>query len=83
MSKIVRFKTSQDSVIEALENLLERTRKGDVENFVFAAKCPGGEVATSWCNADVGTRQELVSHLQTDINFAVVEANVDRLIEWI
>jgi len=51
--------------------------------FVFAAKCPDGNIATSWANVDVGERNELVSHLQVDVMYAVVEANVDRLVERI
>ena len=76
MSKIVRLKTPQNNVIEALETILEMAKQGEALNFVFAAKCPDGNVATSWCNADVGTRNELVAHLQMDIMMAVVEANL-------
>lgn len=83
MSKIVRFRTKQDTVVGTLEELLEKARSGDIAAFVFAAKCPEGEIATSWANADMGLRQELISHQQVDLNYAIVEANVDKLIEWV
>lgn len=76
MAKIIRLKTPQDNVVEALETLLERARGGEVLGFVFAAKCPDGNIATSWANVDVGGRNELTSHLQIDVMYAVVEANM-------
>jgi hypothetical protein len=83
MAKVVRFKTPQDDVVETLEYLLEQARRGHMTGFVFAAKCPDGNIATSWANVDVGERNELVSHLQVDVMYAVVEANIDRLAERI
>lgn len=83
MAKIIRLKTPQDNVIEALELLLKRAQEGQVISFIFAAKDPDGVIATSWSNADVGTRQELASHTQIDIMYAVIEANMDRLVEYI
>lgn len=84
MAKIIRFKpTVQDNLIDSLENLLERAKNGEFTSYVFASHCPDGNIATGWSNADVGQRNELCSHLQVDIMFSVVEANVNRLIEWI
>jgi hypothetical protein len=83
MAKIIRFKTPQDNLVEALENLLEMAKKGEITNFIFASKCSDGNIATSWSNADVGERNELVAHLQIDVMYAVVEANMDRLVERI
>lgn len=83
MSKIIRFKTKQDDIIKALEGLLQIAKQEEITSFVFAAKCPDGSVATSWAEADVGTRNELVSHLQVDVMYAVVEANMDKLVEFV
>jgi len=83
MAKIVKFKTSQDNVVDALEKLLEYAKNGEIQGFVFAAKCPDGNIATSWAEADVGTRSELNAHIQVDIMYAVMEANMDRLVEYI
>jgi hypothetical protein len=83
MAKVIRLKTPQDNVVENLERILEMAKKGEITGFVLAAKCPNGEVATSWANTDVGERNELVSHLQIDVMYAVVEANMDRLVERI
>lgn len=83
MAKIVRFKTKQDSVVEALEELLERANNGEIGEFVFAAQCPDGCIATSWSRADVGKRNELVSHLQIDIMYSVMAANMDQLVEFV
>ncbi|PWV90254.1 hypothetical protein DFQ01_14430 [Paenibacillus cellulosilyticus] len=82
MTNIVRLNTPQNNMIEALEFLLEKAKAGDIQSFVFAAKDKtDGNIATSWGNCDVGEQQELCSHLQVDIMYRVVEANMDRLIE--
>lgn len=83
MSKIVRIKTPQDNVVEALEFLLERAKSGQVASFIFASHCPDGSVATSWANADFGQRCELIGHAQADVMYAMVEANMDKLIEYV
>jgi hypothetical protein len=83
MAKIVRFRSKQDNLIESVEQLLERAKNGEFINYVFASKLPDGNIATGWCNADVGERNELCSHLEVDIMMSVVEANADRIIEWI
>lgn len=83
MAKIVRFKTPQDNVVEALEFLLDQAKAGQVERFIFAAHCPDGNVATSWANADFGERCELIGHAQADVMYAMVEANMDKLIEYV
>jgi hypothetical protein len=83
MAKILHFKTPRDNVIEALEKLLQHAKDGDLTGFVFAAKCPDGNIATSWSEVDVGTRGELNSHLQIDIMYDVMAANMDRLVEYV
>ena len=83
MNKIVRFKTSQDNLIEALEQLLERAKSGEFHDFIFACHTSDGSVATGWCNTDVGVMQELNSHLQCDIVYKMIEANMDRLVEYV
>ena len=83
MAKIIKFKTPQDNVVEALEKLLEYAKNGDVIGFIFAAKCPDGNIATSWSEVDMGTRGELNSHIQVDIMYDVMAANMDRLVEYV
>ncbi|GAB7057351.1 hypothetical protein JCM16163A_41000 [Paenibacillus sp. YK5] len=83
MSKIVKFKTAQDNVVEALERLLQLAKDGEITGFIFAAKCPDGNIATSWSNVDVGARGELNAHVQVDIMYDVMAANMDRLVEYV
>lgn len=83
MSKIVKFKTAQDNVVESLEQLLQKARNGEITGYIFAAKCPDGNIATSWCGVDVGERNELNAHVQIDIMYDVMAANMDRLVEYV
>lgn len=80
MAKIVRLPMPTNSMVDALEYLLEQAKKGEITGFVFAAHCSDGNIASSWANVDVGDRQTLVSHLQVDVMYAVVDANMDRLL---
>jgi hypothetical protein len=62
--------------IEHLKMLLERAENGEFDNFIFAAKLKtDGEIATSWVNADMGLRQELIAHQQIDVMCGVIETN--------
>lgn len=81
MAKIIRLKTGQDNLVEALTDILEMAKSGELSNFVFAGKCPNGEVVSAWAKADFGERNELMGHIQADIMYAMIEANMDRLVE--
>lgn len=83
MAKIVRLKTPQDNMIESIEYILQQVKEGNIQSFAFAAKCADGNIATSYFNADVGTKQELNAHIQVDIMYQVMESNMDRLVEWV
>lgn len=83
MSKIVRFKTPQDSTIESLEYILDQAKQGNILNFAFAANLTDGNIATSYAHADVGTKQVLIGHMQADVMYQVVQANIDKLIEYV
>jgi hypothetical protein len=77
MAKIYRYKTSQNNCVRCLEDLLERAKRGEMMGFIFAANLPDGNVATSWAAVDIGERQYLLSHMQSDITMAIIEANAD------
>lgn len=83
MAKLLRFKTDQDRVIEALTELLERAKQGQIKSFVFAANLSDGDVATAWSNVQIMERAYLTTHLQADVTYGVIEANIDKLIEWV
>jgi hypothetical protein len=83
MGKIIRFKTPQDNMIETLEFILGEAKNGNIQSFAFAAKLTDGTIGTSYFNADVGTKQELLGHIQVDIMYQVMEANMDKLVEWV
>lgn len=83
MAKIIRLKTPQDNMVEALEDILKMAKRGELTNYILAAKRSDGEVITSWANADVVERNELVSHLQIDVVYSVIEANMDKLVEFV
>ncbi|PKF21656.1 hypothetical protein CW684_04495 [Macrococcoides caseolyticum] len=86
MAKILKFvsesKTSKQELIEYIENLLEWAKNDDFDNVMIATKLKSCEVMTGYCNLDMVDKQFLNSHIQVDINYETVRANVDNLIEW-
>lgn len=88
MGKVVRLfnekEKSQQGLISHIEELLEMAKRGEIINFLVSAETQNEkEVLTGYYNLDVGEKQYLIGHLQADVTMAVVEANVDKLIERI
>lgn len=87
MAKVVRLFNAEDAKQEALvqhiEELLVAAKKGEIKNFLVSAEGTDGTVLTGYCNLDVGEKQYMLGHIQVDINFQVIQSNVDKLIEFI
>jgi hypothetical protein len=78
MAKIIHFPDKNNDQIAILEHILYEAKMGKIKNFAFAAELQGedeGIIATAYHNADVGTKQLLISHMQIDVIAAVVEVN--------
>ena len=71
--------TTKDDMIKLLQQVISDIEDGKVINFCIAANLNDGTVGTGWANADVGTSQLLISHLEIDVMFRVVQINADRL----
>lgn len=87
MSKIVRLfnqqEKAQEKLVKHIEEFLEMAKKGEITNFLVTAQNIDGTVMTGYCNLDIGEKQYMLSHVQVDVNYEVVRANVDELIEWV
>jgi hypothetical protein len=66
----------QDEAIKGLEMLIEELKAGKVIRYCLAAELTDGTIATGWTNANVMQRQVLVSHLQIDIMWKIVQVNL-------
>lgn len=87
MSKVIRLFNAQEAKQEALinhiEELLEMAKNGEIKNFLISAETKNNEVLTGYCNLDVCEKQYMLSHVQIDINYEVVKANIHDLVEWV
>ena len=87
MAKVTRLfneqEKTQQELIQHIEEFLEMAKKGEVTNFLVSAQGTDGRVMTGYCNLDVGEKQYMLSHVQTDINYEIVKANMDELVEYI
>lgn len=83
MSNVVRLfpPDAQENLILALEDIVQRAKSGEISSFIFSAKCSDGNVATAYGKVNFGERAELIGHLQCDLSYAMIEANIDRLVE--
>ena len=85
MAKIIKLKTAQGTLVEQLEEILQQAKEGKIKSFLLAAEAAddveGPRILTAWGNADLGTRQVLVSHLQLDINAGLIRDIVGQLLE--
>jgi hypothetical protein len=80
MGKVIVFETrdqkDQDSLVRRLEELVEIAKAGELKSFVLAGHSDDGTVLTGWANAGINQRQELISHLQIDVIYAVARINI-------
>lgn len=87
MPKVIRLfnkqEQEQQELIQHIEDLLQAAKNGDIKNFLVSATNRDGDIVTGYCNLDIAEKQYLISHVQIDVNYQVVEANVDQLIEII
>lgn len=87
MAKVVKLfndqEAEQEALVKHIEETLEMAKAGKLKNILIAAESGEGEVMTGYCNLDLGEKQYMVSHVQVDIHYEVVKANIDQLIEFI
>ena len=76
MPKIIQFKTQKDNVKDFIEEIKEEVEKNDIDNMIFASKLKDGTVVTGYTNnLDLGTKQELLGHIQVDIVNQMIQEN--------
>lgn len=85
MAKVIRLfneqEQAQERLVRHIEDLLESAKRGEIKNVMVAARCDDGSILTGYCNLDIGEKQTLCSHIQTDIMFEIAKINVDRLFD--
>lgn len=74
MSKIIKFKSNTDNVIEFLDELKEETIKNNISNLVIAGKTRDGEIITGFTkNLNFTESQELISNLQSSLMMRMID----------
>ena len=74
MSKIIKFKSNTDNVIEFLDELKEETIKNNISNLVIAGKTRDGEIITGFTkNLNFAESQELISNLQSSLMMRMID----------
>jgi hypothetical protein len=89
MSKVLKLKNDSHSLVIYLKKLLEMAENGEIDNILIAALVKNNdgdrvpEVLTRYYKLNDLEKQYLIGSLQTDLNYNVVKANVNDLIEYV
>lgn len=68
--------TNKPALLRVLKGLIDDVEAGKLEYLTIAARLNDGTVATGLAGCNLVQRQELISHLQVDVTYAVVCANL-------
>ena len=66
----------QAEIINSLEELLKEVKEGNVTRLMVAAELKDGMLATGYANMNLVQKQLFLSHIQIDIMWQVVAANL-------
>jgi hypothetical protein len=90
--KIIRLEEKQNTLVNFLKKILEMAEKGEIKKLLIAGflnesgeieSCVIPDSLTGYFDLTYIERQHLISTLQVDLNYNVVKANIDDLIEYI
>lgn len=86
-NKIIHIADKQDSLVNFLKDLLKRAENGEITKIMTVSdnnlKGEEDTIMSGYYECDFMTRQIFISTLQLDLSYQMVEANVDKLIEFI
>lgn len=89
-TKIIRLEEKKDTLVNYLRKILDMAEKGEIEKILIASfltdkviGCSVPETLTGYYDLCDLEKQYLVSSLQIDLNYNIVKANIDDLIEII
>lgn len=83
MAKVVHLLPDSVDMETQVKQFLELVKQGKFDKMAIIAHSKDGYVETAYNGCDIGEKQYLCSHMQTDINFAIVQANIDQLVECV
>ena len=90
MSKIIRLNDKRNNIINYIKELIEYAEKGEIEKIAIVSflekdniDSMDKEILLGFYNLTLNEKFYLLAHLQAELNYKLVEANVDNLIEII
>jgi len=79
MAKIIHFPKQNDSIESFLHAVKEAIQAQKIEKIAIAGLSEDGTVVTGYYDCDVGDKQVLAAHIQTDVVWDAVRANIEGL----
>ncbi len=88
--KIIKLDDKRKNIINYIKNLLEYAEKGDINKIAIIAIMENNNTDTmdkdillGFYNLSLNEKFYLLSHLQAELNYKLIENNIDKLIERI
>ena len=90
MSEIIRLDDKRKNIINYIKGLLEYAERGEIEKIAVVSFLEKDkvdsldkEILLGFYNLTLNEKFYLLAHLQAELNYKLVEENVDNLIEII
>jgi hypothetical protein len=86
VNKIIHIKNKQNNLINFIKDLLKKAENGEITKLITVSDDNNSNddaIMTGYYNCSFMDRQLLITTLQLDLSYKMVEANVDKLIEII
>lgn len=88
--KIIKLDDKRKNIINYIKNLLEYAEKGEINKIAVIAIMENNDIDTmgkdillGFYNLSLNEKFYLLSHLQAELNYKLIENNIDKLIERI
>lgn len=91
-TKIIKLDDKRKNIVNYIKNLLEYAQRGEIEKIAVVAILEDKEkkldtmekdILLGFYNLSLNEKFYLMSHLQSELSYKLVEENVDNLIEII
>ena len=79
---IIRIKSDKEKTLDYITEFRKYVKKNKIDNLMIVCKDKyNKEMATGYCNLDMGQKMEMLGHVQADIIDQMIRENIDRYIE--
>lgn len=84
VKKIIHIQDRQDNLVNFIKDLLKKAENGEITKLMTTSDMKEDDaIMTGYYNCDFMDRQLFITTQQLDLNYKMVESNINNLIEFI